>query len=428
MHEELEAYLQSLSRDESYDVEAILKSNPLETTEVVRLKAASPDNGNSRACGPYIRKRISRESGFGKAYKRIWDEQQSGKALPHIPRLFDYYQTDTHHVVVMEYVEGETLADVVYRLDPSVELACDVFEKLCEAIATLHTAFDPPLIHRDLKPSNIILSNEGLTIIDFGIARTFKSGVDRDTVHFGTRSYAPPEQFRYGQTSERSDIYAMGMILYYCLTEKTPDTAARESGFPDEAIPDPLRRIIVKATAFDPAARYASVTEMQIDFERARLGLSNIPAGATAQPDKKCVTPLAPPAMPPSAASSTQPVSPTSRPSLLARIPPGLGMAWNILVLTAWLIFIIGTIVNIVDPGNGSFSNLSLVGRCIDGIGIFFVGMGFIVYLVLDKRSFRSRSPRFPHPPLWMEAVICVPGFFLCGIVSTVIAETFFGI
>lgn len=427
MHEELEAYLQSLSRDESYEVEAVLKSNPLETTEVVRLKTPSSELAGQADSGPRIRKRISRESGFGKAYKRIWDEQQSGKTIPHIPRLFDYYQTDTHHVVVMEYVEGETLADVVYRLDPSTELACDVFEKLCKAIDTLHTAFDPPLIHRDLKPSNIILSNEGLTIIDFGIARTFKSGVDHDTTHFGTRSYAPPEQFGYGQTSERSDIYAMGMILYYCLTEKTPAAATRESGFSDKAIPDPLRRIIVKATAFDPAARYASVVEMQIDFEKARLELPSTPASKTIQPGRGHDDAPAPPAMPPSTASSMQPVSPASRPSLLARIPPGLGVAWNILVLMIWALFIAMTIVNIVDPGNGSFSSLTLTGRCISGLGIFIVGMGFIVYLVLDKRPLRNRSSKFPHPPLWMEVVICVPGFLVCGIVSTAIAETFFG-
>lgn len=86
-----------------------------------------------------------------------------------------------------------------------------------------------PVIHRDLKPSNIIVSGvryaadagmtfSSLVIIDLGIARVWRDGADADTVKFGTRSYAPPEQFGFGQTSVRSDIYALGALLFFCLT------------------------------------------------------------------------------------------------------------------------------------------------------------------------------------------------------------------
>ena len=74
-------------------------------------------------------------------------------------------------VVVMEYIQGETLQEVVDRQGPSLELAASVFPRLCAAVSELPTAFDPPIIHHDLKPSNLILSWDRLTLIDFGIAR-----------------------------------------------------------------------------------------------------------------------------------------------------------------------------------------------------------------------------------------------------------------
>ncbi len=85
-----------------------------------------------------------------------------------------------------------------------------------------------PVIHRDLKPSNIIVSGanytpdtgmtfSSLVIIDLGIARVWREGADADTVKFGTRPYAPPEQYGFGQTSVRSDVYALGALLFFCL-------------------------------------------------------------------------------------------------------------------------------------------------------------------------------------------------------------------
>ena len=139
---------------------------------------------------------------------------------------------------------GETLADIVYRNDPSISLARDVFPRLCDAVGELHEGFDVPLIHRDLKPSNIMLSRDSMTIIDLGIARAFKEESDEDTRHFGTRAYAPPEQFGFGQTDVRSDVYALGMLLYFCLTEKTPDAKARREGYASEHVPEPMRQVI----------------------------------------------------------------------------------------------------------------------------------------------------------------------------------------
>lgn len=81
----------------------------------------------------------------------------------------------------------------------------------------------------------------GLTIIDFGIARAFREGAAGDTAHFGTRCYAPPEQFGYGQTDERSDVYALGMLLYYLLAERDPSPSVAAAGFAGPEVPFALR-------------------------------------------------------------------------------------------------------------------------------------------------------------------------------------------
>ncbi|MEE0844795.1 MAG: protein kinase [Eggerthellaceae bacterium] len=252
MADELEQYLATLERDQGYRVERVLKTGDSETTEVV-VADEGPYSGK-----PLIRKRFKAESGLGSAYTRIWEAQQQGATFLHVPRIVDFYSTCRELVVVSEYASGETLTDVIYRLDPSIELAVDVFPRLCDAVAELHECFDSPLIHRDLKPSNIVLSYGALKLIDFGIARSYTEGADSDTHQFGTRAYAPPEQFGYGQTDERSDIYALGMILYYCLTERTPDAQAREASWHDGRIPEPLRAVIEQAASFDPRSDTAA--------------------------------------------------------------------------------------------------------------------------------------------------------------------------
>lgn len=141
----------------------------------------------------------------------------------------------------------------------------------------LHEGFAPPLIHRDLKPSNIVVSDGGLTIIDFGIARAFREGVGADTTHFGTRSYAPPEQFGYGQTDVRSDVYALGMLLYYLVTERDPDARVATGGFAEPDVPPMLRPVLQRACAFDPAARFSSVRALKAAFLAAMASALGLP-------------------------------------------------------------------------------------------------------------------------------------------------------
>ncbi len=125
------------------------------------------------------------------------------------------------------------------------------------------------MIHRDLKPSNIIVTganytpDDGLTfsslvIIDLGIARVWHDGADADTVKFGTRPYAPPEQFGFGQTSVRSDVYALGALLFFCLTGVDPKPGLMREQCEARGIPTPLADAVCMSMALDPAKRFAS--------------------------------------------------------------------------------------------------------------------------------------------------------------------------
>ena len=282
--DELSEHLDALARDGCYRVDAVMKESAFETTQIVYFVGA---NGSEQ--GPYVRKYLDGDAGLGAAYERLWRAQRSGRRFLHLPLVLDCHAVGSRRVVVMEFVRGETLADVVYRCDPSVALACDVFPKLCEAVRELHEAFDPPLIHRDLKPSNVMLTRDNLTLIDFGIARSFDEAAEQDTHHFGTRAYAPPEQFGYGQSDARTDVYALGMLLYFCLTEKTPDAKARRAGYRDAGVPESLRAAVERAAAFDPRDRYASVRELEQAFGEAARRL--LPSGGNGAAGNAAGTP-----------------------------------------------------------------------------------------------------------------------------------------
>ncbi|MBV9712936.1 MAG: serine/threonine protein kinase, partial [Ktedonobacteraceae bacterium] len=143
----------------------------------------------------------------------------------HLPRIYDHFFENGHWYLVMDFIAGETLGAYLQRMPgrriPLGEVL-DYGIQLCTVLDYLHTR-QPPIIFRDLKPTNIMRSAEGqLYLIDFGIARHFKPGQEKDTAAFGSPGYAAPEQYGQTQTTPRTDIYNLGAILHQMLTGKDP--------------------------------------------------------------------------------------------------------------------------------------------------------------------------------------------------------------
>lgn len=410
-YDELSEHLNALQRDDCYRVAAVMKETPYEKTEKVFFVGA-----NGAEQGPYVRKRLSVGEGFGAAYERIRDAQRAGRRFSYLPRIIDCYAMGDRRVVVMEYIEGETLQDVVYRCDPSVALAADLFPRICDAVAELHGAFDPPLIHRDIKPSNIIVSRDSLTVIDFGIARTYRDDAEYDTLHFGTKAYAPPEQFGFGQTDERSDVYALGMLLYFCLTEKTPDSKARAREFAAPGVPESLRSVIACAAELDPADRFQTVGELRSAFARAIEALLR-------QPETGSVpSPAAVPVRLPASsvcetrrgnAGSALPIK------VLSRIPLWLGIVWDCVLLALFALLAAASIAQMIDPpASSSMAAYSMFKRIVSNGSVLFLVILPTLYFVSDRRLLKRLVPVLRKLSVPKDAALCLMCYGLVLIIA----------
>ncbi|HEY0607759.1 MAG TPA: protein kinase [Herpetosiphonaceae bacterium] len=184
---------------------------------------------------------------------------------PGLTAIWDYFNQNNEWYLVMEYVPGETLRDLMRRVAgplPQAE-ALNYARQLCSVLTYLHTQH-PPVVFRDLKPGNVMVTPEGqLKLIDFGIARLFSPGKIADTAQFGTPGYAPPEQYG-GQTEPRSDIFSLGVLLHQMLTGHNP--ASSPFALPparslNPTISPSLEALIARATAYEIDQRVATADE-----------------------------------------------------------------------------------------------------------------------------------------------------------------------
>ncbi len=400
MKDDLNDYLRSLEQEDSYRVDAVLKEGELERTEKVYL--VGEDNAEQ---GPFIRKFFAAsddDSALGGAYERIYQAQKDGRQFTHLPQITECYGVGERRCVVMEFVDGDTLADAVHKRSPSLALVREIFPQLCDAVRELHEDFAPPLIHRDLKPSNIVVTSDGVSIIDFGITRSFKEGADADTTRFGTRSYAPPEQFGFGQTDVRSDVYALGSLLYFCLTEQTPDAEVRNVEYRSDRVPEHLRQVIVKATAFDPDNRYADVAA----FKEALLAALDDPGEpstsvAAQRQDAGAV-----------ASGSAVSVSEKSRERnpikrALAAIPIPVGIAWDIVLLFIFLFTEVAAVFAIANP---SAANAAMTTAAL-AISYEAIVVGIIapvLFFICDRRPLRRIIKPLARVSLLRQLIVCI--------------------
>ena len=192
---------------------------------------------------------------------------------PTLPRIVDIIDNGSGAIyVVMDYIAGESLNKVVQRYGAQPqEYVIEWAKQLCNVLAYLHSR-PTPIIYRDMKPGNVMLTPDGnVKLIDFGIAREYKAENLEDTTSLGTRGYAAPEQFGgKGQTDARTDIYGLGVTIYYLLTNQNPCEPPYEI-YPIRQI-NPnlstgLEKIIQKCTRLDPKERYQSCEELMYDLE-----------------------------------------------------------------------------------------------------------------------------------------------------------------
>lgn len=186
---------------------------------------------------------------------------------PALPRIVDFFSKDEKMYIVMDYIEGETLSDKLEREGKQrEENVVKWMRGVCDVLNYLHTR-KTAIIYRDIKPSNIMLTPEGnVKLIDFGIARTYKSDSQSDTQYLGSRGYAAPEQCsRLGQTDARTDIYGIGATMYHLLTGQHPDQPPYEF-YPirkwDKSFSRSLQQIVQRCVMTDPQYRYQSVMDI----------------------------------------------------------------------------------------------------------------------------------------------------------------------
>ncbi len=161
--------------------------------------------------------------------------------------------------VVSEYIVGETLESKLLNNDlTEIEIQSYMLQ-LCNAVEYLHKQ-TPVIIHRDIKLSNIIITNEGdLKLVDYDTAREV-TNADLDTTFVGTRDYAIPEQYGFTQTNERTDIYAIGIVLYKLMGGKDEKLISQYQG--------KYSQIIKRCTSFDPKKTYSSVSALKSKFDK----------------------------------------------------------------------------------------------------------------------------------------------------------------
>jgi len=163
-------------------------------------------------------------------------------------KIFHVAEIENQTIVVEEFIGGENLSERKFLT--KIE-ARKFLLQMCDGLKFLHGL---GIIHRDIKPSNLIVqAGKIIRLLDFDAARIFKFDKDEDTKFLGTKGYAPPEQFGFGQTDARSDIYSLGVTVQKILGENY-------DGY--------LKKILSRCTELDPAKRYQSVEEILADIDK----------------------------------------------------------------------------------------------------------------------------------------------------------------
>ncbi len=336
-----------------------------------------------------LRRDLARDPAFQTRFRR---EAQSAASL-NSPSIVAVYDTGegivdgtTTPYIVMEYVEGRTLRDILAaegRLLP--RRAMEITAAICSALEQAHSA---GIVHRDIKPGNVMLTPAGeVKVMDFGIARALTSSttMTQTAAVVGTAHYLSPEQARGEHVDARSDIYSTGCLLYELLTGAPPFSGesavavayqhVREDPLPpsqvEPEVPASADAIVLVAMAKNPVNRYASAAEMRADLERAMAGRP-----VHAHPIRSGVGGM----------GTTLP--PTT---VLLREPPARrrGAAYGALAVATLAVFAIALVIarNLLASGGGDLTTPNVVGQTYADAQATLTGQGLRVGAVSDEYS-----------------------------------------
>ena len=209
----------------------------------------------------------------------------AGLSHPNVVSIFDRGEAGGSYFIVMEYVEGRTLKELIVTRGPChVPVAISYVRQV---LAALRYAHRNGIVHRDIKPHNVLVDHEGrVKVADFGIARAGSSQMPEAGSIIGTAQYLSPEQARGAPVDESSDLYSTGILLFELLTGKVPFTGETPveiamkhlSQVPPapssvrSEVPHDLDLVVLRALAKEPADRYRSAKEMDRDLELVGRG------------------------------------------------------------------------------------------------------------------------------------------------------------
>ena len=213
---------------------------------------------------------------------------------PSIPRINDYFSLDSRSYLVLDFVHGKDMEAIISDTNGFLpeEQVLGWAVELCDVLEYLHRHKPDPIIFRDMKPSNVMINSNGdIVLVDFGIAKTFQTGIKGTMI--GTEGYSPPEQYR-GEATPSADIYALGATIHHALTRRDPrleppfSFAERPLRRINTAVSTELEAVVARALEYNPESRFPTAADMK----QAILGVAK-KTGALGRM-KTQTTPIAP--------------------------------------------------------------------------------------------------------------------------------------